>query len=128
MWYLVGAIVLFCLCFYYFFGHTAVMMFWKCLKLDVKLNYFELAGMKRKKVDINKLLKFAIKLKEQGNYDVRIKDLMQHEQSGGDIANVTNLLLTARKKKTELTYSQAAIMDMDEINAKLKAKSQKQEA
>lgn len=128
MWYLVGAIVLFCLCFYYFFGHTAVMMFWKCLKLDVKLNYFELAGMKRKKVDINKLLKFAIKLKEQGNYDVRLKDLMQHEQSGGDIANVTNLLLTARKKKTELTYSQAAIMDMDEINAKLKAKSQKQEA
>lgn len=104
------------------------MMFWKCLKLDVKLNYFELAGMKRKKVDINKLLKFAIKLKEQGNYDVRIKDLMQHEQSGGDIANVTNLLLTARKKKTELTYSQAAIMDMDEINAKLKTKSQKQEA
>lgn len=120
MWYLVGAIVLFCLCFYYFFGHTAVMMFWKCLKLDVKLNYFELAGMKRKKVDINKLLKFAIKLKEQGNYDVRIKDLMQHEQSGGDIANVTNLLLTARKKKTELTYSQAAIMDMEEINKKKK--------
>lgn len=120
MWYLVGAIVLFCTCFYYFFGHTAVMMFWKCLKLDVKLNYFELAGMKRKKVDINKLLKFAIKLKEQGDYDVKIKDLMQHEQSGGDIANVTNLLLTARKKKTELTYSQAAIMDMEEINQKKK--------
>ncbi len=120
MWYLVGAIVLFCVCFYYFFGHTAVMMFWKCLKLDVKLNYFELAGMKRKKVDINKLLKFAIKLKEQGDYDVKIKDLMQHEQSGGDIANVTNLLLTARKKKTELTYSQAAIMDMEEINQKKK--------
>lgn len=123
MWYIIGAIALFCICFYFYFGHSAMILFWKCMKHDVKISFVELAKMKKDKVNIDKLLKIALKLKEQGGYDVKIKDMMQHECSGGDLSNVVSLLLSAKKKKTELTYSQAAIIDLEEVN-KRKQKAQ----
>ena len=74
-------------------------------------------------------MKIALKLKEQGGYDVKIKDMMQHECSGGDLSNVVSLLLSAKKKKTELTYSQAAIIDLEEVNKrKQKAQYRKDQA
>lgn len=123
MWYIIGAIALFCICFYFYFGHSAMILFWRCMKHDVKISFVELAKMKKDKVNIDKLLKIALKLKEQGGYDVKIKDMMQHECSGGDLSNVVSLLLSAKKKKTELTYSQAAIIDLEEVN-KRKQKAQ----
>ena len=95
MWYIIGAIALFCICFYFYFGHSAMILFWKCMKHDVKISFVELAKMKKDKVNIDKLLKIALKLKEQGGYDVKIKDMMQHECSGGDLSNVVSLLLSA---------------------------------
>lgn len=121
MWYLIGLIALFCVSFYFFFGHAAVMMFWRCLRLDVKISYIELAKLKRQNVNIDELLRYAIKLKEQGGYDVRIKDLKSHKDSGGDLTNVTSILINARKKKIDISYTQAAMMDLEEINKKKKA-------
>lgn len=89
------------------------------MKLDVKISYWELACMKHRGVPINDLLLSAIKLKENG-ISVKMKDLELHRKSGGRIANVVNILLNAKKKKIELTYHQAAIMDMDELNKQKK--------
>lgn len=124
MWYLIGTIIFCCACFYFYFGHSVVILFWKCMKHDVKISYFELAKMKKDKVNIEKLLKYAIRLKEQGDYDVKIREMMLHELSGGDLSNVVKLLLTAKKKNTDLAFYQAAIIDLEEINKKKKLISQ----
>ncbi len=122
MYWLVGSVILFCLVFYFYFGHYAMLLFYQCLKLDVKINYWELAVMKFRKVPINDLLRSAIKLKEK-DISVKIKDLELHQKSGGRVGNVVNLLLKAKKSKIDLTYHQAAIMDLDEI-AKQKKNTQ----
>ena len=122
MYWLVGGVILFCTIFYFYFGHYAMLLFYQCMKLDVRISYWELAAMKYRKVPINDLLRSAIKLKEKG-ISVKIKDLELHLKSGGRIGNVVNLLLNAKKSKIDLTYHQAAIMDLDEI-AKQKKISQ----
>ena len=117
MYWLIGIIALFALTFYLYFGHYAMGLFYQCMKHDVKISYWELAMMKRRGVPINDYLRTAIKLKEK-DIDVKIKDLELHAKSGGRIANVVDLLLKAKKNKIELTYHQAAIMDLDEIKHK----------
>jgi hypothetical protein len=87
------------------------------MKHDVKISYWELACMKKRGVPINDYLRTAIKLKEK-DIDVKIKDLELHAKSGGRISNVVDLLLKAKRNKIELTYHQAAIMDLDEIKHK----------
>ena len=117
MYWLIGIIALFALIFYLYFGHYAMGLFYQCMKHDVKISYWELACMKRRGVPINDYLRTAIKLKEK-DIDVKIKDLELHAKSGGRIANVVDLLLKAKRNKIELTYHQAAIMDLDEIKHK----------
>ena len=95
-------------------------LFYKCLKHDVKISYIELASMKARKLPINDFLVNAIKLKEKG-IDVKIKDFELHMKSGGRIGNVVNILLNAKKSKIDLTYHQAAIMDLDDIAKHKKA-------
>ena len=92
-------------------------LFYQCMKHDVKINYLELALMKGRGVPINDYLRAAIKLKEK-DIDVKIRDLELHAKSGGKIANVVDLLLKAKKNKIELTYHQAALMDLSEIKHK----------
>lgn len=116
MYYLVGSVALAILIFYLYFGHQTVVLFWKGLKLDVKMNYWELAKMKKNGVNIPLLLNNAIKLKENG-IDVNIVDLENHQKSGGSINTLVNLLLNAKKNKIELSYTKAALMSLDsEIN------------
>ena len=117
MYWIIGTISLFALIFYLYFGHYAMGLFYQCMKHDVKISYWELAMMKRRGVPINDYLRVAIKLKEK-DIDVKIKDLELHAKSGGRIANVVDLLLKAKRNKIELTYHQAAIMDLDEIKHK----------
>jgi uncharacterized protein YqfA (UPF0365 family) len=117
MYWIIGTISLFALIFYLYFGHYAMGLFYQCMKHDVKISYWELAMMKRRGVPINDYLRTAIKLKEK-DIDVKIKDLELHAKSGGRIANVVDLLLKAKRNKIELTYHQAAIMDLDEIKHK----------
>lgn len=117
MYWIIGIIIFCSLVFYLYFGHYAMGLFYQCMKHDVKISYWELAMMKRRGVPINDYLKTAIKLKEK-DIDVKIKDLELHAKSGGRIANVVDLLLKAKKNKIELTYHQAAIMDLDEIKHK----------
>lgn len=90
------------------------------MKLDVRFSYFELAMMKHRGVPVNDLLMNAIKLKEKG-IDVKMKDLELHLKSGGRLHNVVNILLNAKKSKIDLTYHQAAMMDLDEITKQKKA-------
>ena len=120
MYWLVGIVIFFCLAFYLYFGHYAMTLFYKCLKHDVKISYIELASMKARKLPINDFLVNAIKLKEKG-IDVKIKDFELHMKSGGRIGNVVNILLNAKKSKIDLTYHQAAIMDLDDIAKHKKA-------
>ena len=117
MYWIIGTISLFALIFYLYFGHYAMGLFYQCMKHDVKISYWELAMMKRRGVPINDYLRVAIKLKEK-DIDVKIKDLELHAKSGGRIGNVVDLLLKAKRNKIELTYHQAAIMDLDEIKHK----------
>ena len=117
MYWIIGTISLFALIFYLYFGHYAMGLFYQCMKHDVKISYWELAMMKRRGVPINDYLRTAIKLKEK-DIDVKIKDLELHAKSGGRIGNVVDLLLKAKRNKIELTYHQAAIMDLDEIKHK----------
>lgn len=117
MYWIIGTISLFALIFYLYFGHYAMGLFYQCMKHDVKISYWELAMMKWRGVPINDYLRTAIKLKEK-DIDVKIKDLELHAKSGGRIANVVDLLLKAKRNKIELTYHQAAIMDLDEIKHK----------
>ena len=114
MYWLIGIIALFALAFYLYFGHYAMSLFYQCMKHDVRISYWELALMKKRGVPINDYLRTAIKLKEKG-IDVKIKDLEPHAKSGGRIANVVELLLKAKRNKIELTYHQAAIMDLEEV-------------
>ena len=114
MYWLIGIIALFALAFYLYFGHYAMSLFYQCMKHDVRISYWELALMKKRGVPINDYLRTAIKLKEKG-IDVKIKDLELHAKSGGRIANVVELLLKAKRNKIELTYHQAAIMDLEEV-------------
>lgn len=120
MYWLVGIVIFFCLAFYLYFGHYTMTLFYKCLKRDVKISYIELASMKARKLPINDFLVNAIKLKEKG-IDVKIKDFELHMKSGGRIGNVVNILLNAKKSKIDLTYHQAAIMDLDDIAKHKKA-------
>lgn len=120
MYWLIGIVALFIMIFYFYFGNYAMTLFYQCMKHDVRISYWELAMMKHRGVPINDLLKNAIRLKENG-IDVKIKDLELHMKSGGRIANVVSILLNAKKSKIDMTYHQAAIMDMDEINKKKKA-------
>ena len=117
MYWIIGIIIFCSLVFYLYFGHYAMGLFYQCMKHDVKISYWELAMMKRRGVPINDYLKTAIKLKEK-DIDVKIKDLELHAKSGGRIANVVDLLLKAKRNKIELTYHQAAIMDLDDIKHK----------
>ena len=95
------------------------------MKLDVRISYWELAGMKRRGIIINDLLRSAIRLKEKG-IDVKLKDFELHMKSGGNIANVVTLLLNAKSKKISLSYHEAAIMDLEEIAKKRKAEANSQ--
>ena len=117
MYWILGIIIFCSLVFYLYFGHYAMTLFYQCMKHDVKISYWELALMKKRGVPINDYLRTAIKLKEK-DIDVKIKDLELHAKSGGRIANVVDLLLKAKRNKIELTYHQAAIMDLDEIKHK----------
>ncbi len=117
MYCLIGIITLFALIFYFYFGHSAMILFYQCMKHDVRISYWELALMKKRGVPINDYLRTAIRLKEK-DIDVKIKDLELHAKSGGRIANVVDLLLKAKRNKIELTYHQAAIMDLDDIKHK----------
>lgn len=117
MYWIIGSISLFALIFYLYFGHYAMGLFYQCMKHDVKISYLELALMKSRGVPINDYLRAAIKLKEK-DIDVKIRDLELHAKSGGKIANVVDLLLKAKKNKIELTYHQAALMDLSEIKHK----------
>ena len=127
MYWIIGIISLFALIFYLYFGHYAMGLFYQCMKHDVKISYWELAMMKKRGVPINDYLRTAIKLKEK-DIDVKIRDLELHAKSGGRIANVVDLLLKAKRNKIELTYHQAAIMDLDEIkHKKPEEKDKKQE-
>ena len=117
MYWIIGIIIFCSLVFYLYFGHYAMTLFYQCMKHDVKISYWELAMMKKRGVPINDYLRTAIKLKEK-DIDVKIKDLELHAKSGGRIANVVDLLLKAKRNKIELTYHQAAIMDLDEIKHK----------
>ena len=114
MYWLIGIIALFALTFYLYFGHYAMSLFYQCMKHDVRISYWELALMKKRGVPINDYLRTAIKLKEKG-INVKIKDLELHAKSGGRIANVVELLLKAKRNKIELTYHQAAIMDLEDV-------------
>ncbi len=120
MYWLIGIITLCILIFYFYFGNHAMYLFYTCMKLDVRFSYFELAMMKHRGVPVNDLLMNAIKLKEKG-IDVKMKDLELHLKSGGRLHNVVNILLNAKKSKIDLTYHQAAMMDLDEITKQKKA-------
>ncbi len=120
MYLLIGIVTLFILIFYFYFGHSAMILFYQCLKHDVRVNYWELAVMKKNGVPINDFLKFAIKLKEK-DIDVKIKDFELHRKSGGRVSNVVDILLKAKRNKVDLTYHQASIMDLDDIAKHKKA-------
>ena len=120
MYWLIGIITFCCLVFYFYFGNRAMYLFYTCMKLDVRISYFELAMMKYRGVPVNDLLTNAIKLKEKG-IDVKMKDLELHLKSGGRLPNVVNILLNAKKSKIDLTYHQAAMMDLAEITKQKKA-------
>ena len=120
MYWLIGIVTLFILIFYFYFGHSAMILFYQCLKHDVRVNYWELAVMKKNGVPINDFLKFAIKLKEK-DIDVKMKDLELHRKSGGRVSNVVDILLKAKRNKVDLTYHQASIMDLDDIAKHKKA-------
>ena len=120
MYWLLGIIAFCCLVFYFYFGNYAMYLFYTCMKLDVRISYFELAMMKHRGVPVNDLLMNAIKLKEKG-IDVKMKDLELHLKSGGRLPNVVNILLNAKKSKIDMTYHQAAMMDLAEITKQKKA-------
>ena len=119
MYWLIGIIALFIMIFYFYFGNYAMTLFYKCMKHDVRISYWELALMKARGVPINDFLVNAIKLKEKG-IDVKIKDFELHMKSGGRVPNVVNILLNAKKAKIDMTYHEAAIKDLDEVNRKKK--------
>ena len=119
MYWLIGIIALFIMIFYFYFGNYAMTLFYQCMKHDVRISYWELAMMKHRGAPINDFLVNAIKLKEKG-IDVKIKDFELHMKSGGRVSNVVNILLNAKKAKIDMTYHEAAIKDLDEVNRKKK--------
>lgn len=76
-----------------------------------KVSFFELIGMRLRRVDPNLIVQNKIKAIQAG-LDLMTKDLESHYLAGGRISNVVQALIAANRANIELTMKTATAIDL----------------
>ncbi|MBN2450773.1 MAG: flotillin-like protein FloA [Lentisphaeria bacterium] len=76
------------------------------------VSFLTLVGMKLRKVPPMLIVEAVVRLKKAGLYKTTTDDLEAHFLAGGDVLNVVNALIAADKAGIELTFEQAAAIDL----------------
>ena len=96
----------------YFFG------IWLKAKLNnAPVSFFELIGMKLRKVDIKKVVEARIKAVQAGTA-VSVSDLETHFLAGGNVRNVVDALISANRASIPLDFARACSIDLAGRNVK----------
>lgn len=94
-----------------FFSVIPVRLWITALASGVKIGVFALIGMKLRKVKPAKVVRPMIKATKAG-LNLSINQLESHLLSGGHLDDVVDALIAAHRAKLELTYEQAAAIDL----------------
>ncbi len=82
------------------------------LAADAHVSFFNLIGMKLRKVRPNLIVEALVRLRKAGLGRTSTNELEAHYLAGGDVLNVVNALIAADKAGIELSFEQAAAIDL----------------
>lgn len=76
------------------------------------VSFFDLIGMKLRKVDAMTVVMARIQLVKSGIHEVEIVDLESHYMAGGRVPNVTRAMIAANRAVLELDWKKACAIDL----------------
>lgn len=94
-----------------FIGVVPVGIWLKSIISGVYIGAFRLAGMKMRKVDVALIANYYINAKKAG-IDISLDKLERHYVAGGNIVKVVDSLIIAAGSGIELSFDNAATMDL----------------
>lgn len=94
-----------------FFAFVPVSLWISCLAANVKVNIFNLVGMKLRRVVPSAIVLPLIKAQKAG-LGLTVNQLEAHYLAGGHVDNVVNALIASERAGIELPFERAAAIDL----------------
>jgi uncharacterized protein YqfA (UPF0365 family) len=91
----------------------------------VDINLFELIAIKMRKAPVTDVVNSKIRLHKIGMY-TNINNLEKHYHEGGNLDNVVNGIIYAKRNGLNLTFEKACKADLNDIDLVELAKNKKQ--
>ena len=109
IWMIVLAVVIIAISI--FVGLVPVGVWFKSMISGVYIGAFKLAGMKMRKVDVALIANYYVNAKKAG-IEISLEKLERHLKAGGNIVKVVDSLIVAGGAGIELSFENAATMDL----------------
>ncbi len=99
------------LLFVFLFGHIRIWQ--RAAAAGLALTFQQLIGMKLRRVPPELIVDQALRLRNAGIVPVSVADLEAHYLAGGNLTNVVGGLIHAAQAGIELSFEQAAALDLE---------------